>query len=177
MVEKMGHKKRIQMMRMEWINEGKPQTVTEDSIDEPPPANENGVREKIAPRIAPIFENAAGERPKTPGPNDNPATDIEIEDEDLYGATPRAPRSKPVEEAVSQTDSLFGGNGGSIFGPAKKVVDESGPGDDELDALLAEEAMMQDTAGSKPGHAVSKVAPRDEIDDDEMEAMNDMDMW
>ena len=56
-------------------------------------------------------------------------------------------------------------------------MDESGPGDDELDALLAEEAMMQDTAGSKPGHAVSKVAPRDEIDDDEMEAMNDMDMW
>ncbi|PVH86318.1 Swi3-domain-containing protein [Cadophora sp. DSE1049] len=179
MVEKMGHKKRIQMMRMEWINEGKPQTVTEDSVDEPPVAKEKDGREKTAPRIAPIFENAGGVRPKTPSPNDNSITDVDMEDEDLYGATPRAPRTKPAEEAVSQTDSIFGGTGASIFGPAKKVVDEFGPDDDELDALLAEEeAMMQATTGNKSDPVVSdKVAPRDEIDDDEMEAMNDMDMW
>ncbi|KAH7390155.1 replication fork protection component Swi3-domain-containing protein [Cadophora sp. MPI-SDFR-AT-0126] len=177
MVEKMGHKKRIQMMRMEWINEGKPQTVTEDSGDQPPVAKENDGREKTAPRIAPIFEHAGGQRPKTPSPNDDLIADMDIEDEDLYGATPRASRTNPVEQAASQTDSLFGGTGASLFGPTKKVVDEFGPDDDELDALLAEEASMQATAGSKSAPAVNKLAPRDEIDDDEMEAMNDMDMW
>ncbi|KAG4436382.1 hypothetical protein IFR05_008138 [Cadophora sp. M221] len=181
MVEKMGHKKRIQMMRMEWINEGKPQTVNEDSIsDEPAPAKDNNGREKTAPRVAPIFENAGGERPKTPTPNDNSGGDVDMDDEDLYDATPRAPRQKPVEEATSRTDSIFGGTGTSIFGPAKTVVEEFGPDDDELDALLAEEEMKQATTGSKPTPAASNPPPRDEIDEDEMEAMNDMgmdDMW
>ncbi|KAK0105835.1 chromosome segregation in meiosis- protein [Cadophora gregata] len=177
MVEKMGHKKRIQMMRMEWINEGKPQTVNDDSVNDPP-ANENDGREKTAPRIAPIFENAAGgDGPKTPGPNDSTAVDEDMEDDDLYGATPRASRTKPVQATVSQTDSLFGGTGASIFGPAKKVVDDFGPDDDELDALLAEEEMNQNMAGSKPAPVINKAAPRDEVDEDEMEAMNDMDMW
>ncbi|KAG8626825.1 hypothetical protein KVT40_005770 [Elsinoe batatas] len=38
MIEKLGHKKRIQMMRKEWIDEGKPRH--QDSNDTPPPDNE-----------------------------------------------------------------------------------------------------------------------------------------
>ncbi|KAF2226283.1 replication fork protection component Swi3-domain-containing protein [Elsinoe ampelina] len=38
MIEKLGHKKRIQMMRKEWIDEGKPRH--QDSKDTPPPDNE-----------------------------------------------------------------------------------------------------------------------------------------
>ncbi|CZT50625.1 related to CSM3 Protein required for accurate chromosome segregation during meiosis [Rhynchosporium secalis] len=171
MVEKMGHKKRVQMMRMDWINEGKPQIVNEeDTVDDPAPANENDGQEKTAPRIASIFEDASAERPKTPSADDNTGADVDMEDEDLYGATPRAVRQKPVEETVSQTDSLFGGTGASIFGPAKRAVDDFGPDEDELDALLAEEETV---AVSRP---VSKAPPQDEIDDDEMEAMNDKDM-
>jgi hypothetical protein len=142
---------------MEWINEGKPQTVNEDPRNEPAPTKEKDGREKTAPRVASIFESAAaGELPKTPTPNDNSGVDVDMEEEDLYGATPKAPRQKQVEEAVSQTDSLFGGTGvgagttGSILGPAKTVVDEFGPNDDELDALLAEEEMMQAAGGNKP---------------------------
>jgi replication fork protection complex subunit Csm3/Swi3 len=175
MVEKTGHKKRIQMMRMEWINEGKPQSsVHEDSLfDEPAlPARKEAEQEKTAPRVAPIFEKRASERPKTPVAN--AGADI---DDDIYDATPRPRRQQPAEEPVSQTDSLFGGGTQSIFGPAKTVV-EDGPDEDELDALMAdfdEEALQRDTqravAVEKPAAAVTQ-----DIGDDEMEAMAEMDM-
>jgi replication fork protection complex subunit Csm3/Swi3 len=175
MVEKAGHKKRMQMMRMEWINEGKPQSsVHENSLFDDPviPARENGEREKIAPRVAPIFEKRASERPKTPLAD--AGADM---DDDIYDATPRPTRQQPVEEPVSQTDSLFGGGTQSIFGPAKTVV-EDGPDEDELDALMAdfdEEALQRDI---RPAAAPTKpsVALAQDIDDDEMEAMAEMDM-
>jgi replication fork protection complex subunit Csm3/Swi3 len=175
MVEKTGHKKRMQMMRMEWINEGKPRSsVHEDSLfDEPAlPARVDGEREKTAPRVAPIFEKRTSERPKTP------IADAEADmDDDIYDATPRPGRQQPVEEPFSQTDSLFGGGTQSVFGPAKIVV-EDGPDEDELDALMADlddESLQRDlqpaAAPAKPVAAVTQ-----EIDDDEMEAMAEMDM-
>ncbi|KAE9365206.1 Swi3-domain-containing protein [Stipitochalara longipes BDJ] len=178
MVEKTGHKKRMQMMRMEWINEGKPHSsVHEDSLfDEPAlPAREDGEREKTAPRVAPIFEKRASEGPRTPVANADAEADM---DNDIYDATPRLRRQQPAEEPVSQTDSLFGGGTQSIFGPAKTV--EDGPDGDELDALMAdfdEEAIQRDlqpaAATARPVAAVTQ-----EIDDDELEAMAEMnDMW
>lgn len=176
MVEKMGHKKRMQMMRMEWINEGKPHSKPdEDSLfDEPAiPIGENG-REKTAPRIAPIFEKRASERPKTP--IEDPF-DIDMDDmDDLYDATPRAPRQKPTEEPSA--DSNFGG--GSLFGQDKSGAEEEPP-EDELDALLAEEEEILKTtsANAQPVPAAKKVsAPEDDFDLDEMEAMAEMEgMW
>lgn len=173
----MGHKKRMQMMRMEWINQGKPQTVHADSLfDEPAlPTKENDNREKTASRIAPIFETTGGERPKTPTPKNN--EDDDMEEEDLYGATPKATRQKPAEDHVPQSDSLFGGAGASIFGPAKTVAEDD-LDDDELDALLAEDEMMQAAAGgNKSAAAASKAtAPQNDFDEDDMEAMAEMDM-
>ncbi len=165
----------MQMMRMEWINEGKPRSsVHEDSIfDEPAlPPRESGEREKTAPRVAPIFEKRASERPKTP------TADVEAGlDDDIYDATPR-PRRQPAEESVSQTDPLFGGTTQSIFGPAKTVV-EDGPDEDELDALMADldnEALQRDLQPA-PAAANPAAAITQEIEDDEMEAMAEMDIW
>jgi replication fork protection complex subunit Csm3/Swi3 len=176
MVEKTGHKKRMQIMRMEWINEGRPRSsVHEDSLfDEPAlPVSENDEREKTAPRVAPIFEKRASERPKTPVPN----AELDMDD-DIYDATPRQRRQQPAEEAVSQTDSLFGGTTQSIFGPAKTVAAD-GPDEDELDALMGEldeEALQRDLqpaiASTKPAIELTQ-----EIDEDELEAMAEMDMW
>lgn len=201
MVEKMGHKKRMQMMRMEWINEGKGhQSVHEDSLfDEPAmPAQEN--REKTVTRIAPIFETRErNERLKTPIVDGAGA-----EDEDLYDATPRARRQADTQVgAIDSQDSIFGGGSTSLFGP-KKTVEEDAPPEDELDALLAEEAqsvpaqkkavaqedefgddldalmaeeeMLQATSGNaKPVATASKVVvPENNYEDDE-EAMMEMD--
>ena len=166
----------MQIMRMEWINEGKPHSsVHEDSIFNEPalPPRENVEREKTAPRVAPIFEKRASERPKTP------VADAEGDmDDDIYDATPRPRRQQPAEESVSQTDSLFGGTTQSIFGPAKPAA-QDGPDEDELDALMADldnEALQRDlqpaAVPAKPAAAVTQ-----EIDEDEMEAMAEMDMW
>jgi replication fork protection complex subunit Csm3/Swi3 len=174
MVEKAGHKKRMQAMRMEWINEGRPRSsVHEDSIfDEPSlPPREDGGREKTAPRIAPIFEKTASERPKTP------VQDADAEMDDIYDATPRQPRQ--TQGATDSQDSLFGERP-SIFGPAKAAPADDGPPEDDLDALLAEEEMMRaESAKAQPVPTASKApAPADDNFDDEMEAMAEMDdMW
>ncbi|EKD14346.1 uncharacterized protein L3040_008299 [Drepanopeziza brunnea f. sp. 'multigermtubi'] len=175
MVEKTGHKKRIQMMRMEWINEGKPQAVHEDSLfDEPTlPSGEKDRRENTVSRVAPIFEKVADGRPKTPTPNANTGPDVNMEEEDLYGATPRAPRQRAVDATGSQ-DSSFGRNGASIFGPAKTVsAVEDGPDDDELDALMAE--AEGNTAGTatinKQPVTTSKAAVDAHMEDDDLDAL------
>jgi len=171
MVEKMGHKKQMQSMRMEWINEGKPRASTQDDsiFDEPNLPARSDEREKTASRVAPIFEKTATERPKTP------VVDEDAEMDDLYDATPRAPRQKSIEGG---TQALLPGASASIFGPAKNVATVDEPPEDDLDALLAEEEMLQaEAAKSKPNSTADKPAV-DASFDDEMEAMAEMDdMW
>lgn len=173
MVEKMGHKRQMQIARMEWINEGRPKSyVHEDSLFDDPalPTAENADREKTASRVAPIFEKAATERPKTPEEN------LDAEMGDLYDATPTAARQTAQMEGQA---SIFGGasGGGSLFGPAKTQVVDDAPPEDDLDALLAEEEMMQAEAKTQAIPNASKVPPQEDNFDDEMEAMADMDMW
>ncbi|KAL3418916.1 chromosome segregation in meiosis protein 3 [Phlyctema vagabunda] len=169
MVEKMGHKKMMQTMRMEWINEGKPRpSERESSLFEEPtlPPQEEEQRPGTAPRIAPIFEKPTTQRPTTP---DHPPDD---EMEDLYDATPR-PARQAQPAATEATTSIFGA-GNSIFGPQKTPVDD-GPPDDDLDALLAEEEIMN--TKNVPSAPKPAAPPVDDFDD-EMEAMADMDdMW
>lgn len=45
MLEKLGHKKRVQMMRREWIDEGKPRPIEEPEDDETPVQNETSIAE------------------------------------------------------------------------------------------------------------------------------------
>jgi replication fork protection complex subunit Csm3/Swi3 len=174
MVEKMGHKRQMQIARMEWINEGRPKAhVDEDAMfDEPTiSAEENAQREKTASRIAPIFEKTATERSKTP------AADVDEDMEDLYNATPKAARQTATE---TQASVFGGGSGGSLFGPAKSATVDDGFPEDDLDALLAEQEMMEaETSKAVPVKTASKAAPPEEDNfDDEMEAMAEMDgMW
>ncbi|ESZ95167.1 hypothetical protein SBOR_4467 [Sclerotinia borealis F-4128] len=190
MVEKLGHKRMIQSARMDWIDEGKPKSsVHEDSLfDEPelPPRNDNG-REKSASRIAPIFENTASERPKTPVPN------RDLDFDDMYDATPKVVRQTPA----TQSTSVFGGGNNSLFGPPKvAIAGDDGPPDDDLDALLAEaeqegdsdEVLDDDLAAllaaendtnaplQSTKQTLDKSAQAEADDMEAMEAMADMDM-
>jgi replication fork protection complex subunit Csm3/Swi3 len=174
MVEKMGHKKIMHAMRMEWIHEGKPRSsVHEESLfDEPAlPSRENDGQAQPASNVAPIFEKTTLTRPKTPEAND----EME-EDDDLYDATPRAARKTQEKAGV---ESISTGGNASIFGPAR-VIDDGPPDDDDLDALLAEEEMLQTASNNVQVPSVGSMAkPRHEDDfDDDMEAMAAMDdMW
>ncbi|KAL2277922.1 hypothetical protein FJTKL_15055 [Diaporthe vaccinii] len=200
MVEKAGHNKMMQKMRVDWIDEGRPKSnVAADGGDDEEPAGEQQ-QESEAPvprqadRIAPIFERAAsGARPSTP-PVEDPF-------EDIYGATPVGARKSgrtaetggepdqdeldalmaEVEQEPSVPARPTGGAAKSIFGNGKPKATEkpkpAEPDDDDLDALMAEaEAEQGPTRPPGPGASSSKAAPA-EFNDDE-EAMAEMDgLW
>jgi replication fork protection complex subunit Csm3/Swi3 len=178
MVEKTGHKKQMQSIRMEWINAGKPKSsVRESSVfDEPYLARrEDDEREKTAPRVAPIFEKSASERPKTPVLD----ADGEMEMGDLYDATPKAPRQRHSQGEAESQDSLFG-RGTTLSRPVTEVDVPDAPQEDELDALLAEDDTVQtEVAETKLARTASKArAPQDDQFNDDMEAMAEMDdLW
>lgn len=200
MVEKAGHNKMMQKMRVDWINEGRPKsTVTADGGDDDEPAGEEEVAEvpalPQADRIAPIFERTvSGARPSTP-----PVEDL-FED-DIYGATPIGARKNGGaaktggEPDQDELDALMaemeqepsvpvrpsGGATKSIFGDGKPKAAEkpkpTEPDDDDLDALMAE-AEAEQGPKRPPGADVpsSKAAPPDFNDDEE--AMAEMDgLW
>lgn len=184
MVEKLGHRKTMQTMRMQWINEGKPRDETrEDSVFEDPiPEPRERQKSQTAPRIAPIFEPRQSDRTKTP---DVAGSIEEEEEDDIYGASPMA-KSK----TVAPVKSLFGGGGGSNDIPEDHGLDalfnevenpDAGsmktaapvldpPEDDDLDALFAAE----DTTNKASSHP-TRAEAHNNFDDDE-EAMAEMDM-
>ncbi|POS76303.1 Swi3 domain-containing protein [Diaporthe helianthi] len=201
MVEKTGHHKEMQKMRMDWINEGRPKsTVVADGGDDDEPTGEQqepeaGAVPRQADRVAPIFENSANEaRPSTP-----PAEDLF--GDDIYGATPigarknGGPAETEDEPDQDELDALMaemdqelsvpsrptGGAAKSIFGDGKPKVAErprpADPDDDDLDALMAEaEADHGPTRPTQASAPTSKTAPAGF--DDEEEAMAEMDgLW
>jgi replication fork protection complex subunit Csm3/Swi3 len=159
MVEKLGHKKRMQLMRMDWINEGKPKPIHEDLFDDPVvPLRENTDRDQAPTRIAPIFESKKfEERLKTP--------------EDfvgIYDATPMALRT--------QVGGIGPAEGDSLFGPRNTAPVSDEP-EDDLDALLEQEmgSINPSSAADNQGQAM-EVVEHDFVDD--MEAMAEMDgVW
>lgn len=151
MVEKLGHKKRIQIMRNAWIDEGRPKTTLGDEdgvlFEEPSlPARQST---RLEPKIASIFTDMEKSQPVP----DRARTPVGDPLDDLFDATP-APlrRDKPVETAAAG-DSICGG-GQSLFGDGGKKT-EDGEFEDDLDALLAEEEMEKSAAPT----AQSKAAP------------------
>jgi replication fork protection complex subunit Csm3/Swi3 len=190
MVEKLGHKKRIQMMRGEWINEDKPgyqhssAQPEEDIFGELslPPREQRTEAEKEKP-LAPIFQRREEGRETTPGAGLFVQGDEG--EEDLYNATPRVSRTQedPPAAAAAAAGELV-----SIFGPplvraltiSPEAEAEELPDDfDELDALLAEQGM--DAAASaatkkSAADAPNDVSMREQDFDDEMEAMAEMGM-
>lgn len=155
-------------MRREWIREGKPNR-SQDSEPEPDthpqaqhvkPRSEDNDRGTIA---APV----PTQRPVTPLPGENG-------DGDLYDATPQA----VLNERRRKRDAAAVGG---LF-----ISDDEGaagdpPSEDELDALLAEDALMDlgpAATNIQQAKTEAKHQDRDENFDDEMEAMAEMgDMW
>lgn len=99
-IEKLGHKKRMQTMRREWINEGKPQERLR-SLGEG--AEQPADQEKLGQDQS--WEVELKERPRTPI------------DDDLYTATPRSPRNKGTTQGNSDTEEF-------VLGEMIKTVPE-----------------------------------------------------
>lgn len=175
MVEKAGHKKLLQVARMDWINESKP-GASEDEVSSTtlPETNARADAQASSNRIAPIFENRTTERTKTPVPRDG-----DMDMDDLYDATPKATRPDTHAGLPGSQDSIFGGNNQSIFGPRTTAPASNQLDEDDLDALLAEEDALQTSGVGKQATVVPKPTETSQDNfEDEMEAMADMDgMW
>jgi replication fork protection complex subunit Csm3/Swi3 len=134
-IEKVGHTKRMQMMRKEWIDAGKPRRTTEREDDD---AHET------------VQDRASAEHT------------AEMEGLEQDGdSLPQEPVGEGEGRARDQTPP----------GPAN-----DDPDDDELDALLAESAQL-DNSPTKTLPTRTHTTEEDPFAD-EMEAMADMeDMW
>ncbi len=155
MVEKAGHKKFLRAKRMEWIDEGKPKPSRDEEDDDIfGESNQPEEREaaKFPARVAPIFQNRQSQRPKTPTGDDL------FGDEDIYDATPRAPKT-----AAPTGDSLFGNGNGAQSGGI--------PEDDDLDALMAEEEAQRTAPTNSIFGNGATSRPRDEVDEDDLDAL------
>ncbi|KAF2097938.1 Swi3-domain-containing protein [Rhizodiscina lignyota] len=158
MLEKLGHTKRMQMMRKEWIDEGKPKVQATEQEDEEQQGDD------MNPAAS---ETAASE------PTGNKQT-----------AQPENPSRSTAGDsgAESGSEGRIGANGASSERP--EPVEQ--PDDDELDALLAESANKDAGTthhsslfgnGAATSDAQQGRVQEDEFAD-EMDAMAEMDdMW
>ena len=153
-IEKLGHTKRIQVMRREWINEGKPRETYDDYL-----VPEKPNKDTPAPTQQVSF---AAEKAATP----KPAVAEDPDSDGLYSATPKAKRkqSESIFRKVDKNESLFISD------------DEAQPPDDDLDALLAEDDFSRNTrpSANPPLHSGINVSTYQDDFDDEEEAMADI---
>lgn len=166
MIEKLGHKKRLQTMRREWINEGKPHNVQDAEPDQDALSPSADLTAKEANMEGAALSHTT-ERPRTPPRRED-------EDADLYDATPQA----VLEERRRKRDAAANE---SLFLSDDEDVAGGPPSEDELDVLLAEDP-LKDLGPSAMN--IQQRRPDDKRQmvednfDDEMEAMAGMDdMW
>ena len=155
-IEKLGHTKRIQVMRREWIQEAKPRASYDNGGD---PQKENK-------HILSLNEIAAS-APKKPSSLRSPAAE-DIDSDGLYSATPKAKRKQDNLDLLTEDkcETLF----------VSEDEDGGRPLDDELDALLAEEDFSKNTepvSVTNAGNNTQQSTKNDDFGDDE-EAMTGM---
>ena len=176
MIEKLGHSKRIQVMRKEWINEGKPKMYL-DEVSIPPSgeAKEEGNAEQ-EPRV-----DGAEHRDVLASHNASGA------EHDPGLRSHEANVLPEVERDTGAYQSIFGGGNVRGVGATRKGNElflsddekEGSPDEDDLDALLAEEA-VKSASGTRnvvkaPNGQVDRRVEEDDEFADEMEAMAGMD--
>lgn len=120
-LEKVGHKKRLKVMRQEWINEDKPKPQDSDHSDDDGDFVMNDARPEITSNGAETRQPEDQSRDETDQPRNNTAQETEseshgLDDETLYGRPDPAPAADAGGEATGDR-----------------------PEKDELDQLLAED--------------------------------------
>ena len=155
MIEKLGHSKRMQTMRKEWINEGKAKYSTRKDDQKQPEDTNNDPPDRPHESKPMNAESGTSER------NTSLRTRTVSTDTD-------SPHEAPQRAGAADDDGLF------ISGE-EKAVDQ--PPEDDLDALLAEdEAGQLNNTGTLQEGVGSNVKGPDNFDDDEeaMDAIDDM---
>lgn len=149
-IEKLGHSRRLQVMRKEWIDEGKPKSAASDSSDDEEIPGIPADGERVASRPVEPDQTVSPDSDPLSVDRQMPEADTTMAD-DLYA--PPSPHFAP--RRTSQTSDI-----------------NAEPEGDELDQLFAENAETRERSQS-PAHPQTH-HPRNEFADDE-EAMASMD--
>lgn len=176
-IEKLGHKKRMQIMRREWINEGKPRPSEDVGTDFPEGGQE---AQHTAAGPTRVDDEHQEREPRSDGEQYQAMEAQTIN-------TDTAPSQRAGEPDEDELDALLTEDmpvSSGVHAASSQKADE--PDEDELDALLAEE--MNGAPGSEPlgrsgpGQASgSRKSPLEKNQDDEfadeMEAMEGLEDW
>lgn len=162
MIEKLGHSKRIQVMRREWINEGKCREGFGD--EDVPQADRKATKASEVENTAPATHQNHALVESRSRPSSSPT------DEDLYGATPPPQLNNSNQDLATETTGI---------NEAPTDDGDSAIPEDDLDALLAESAPdNQKIYSAESSRQGTTLADRNDEFDAEMEAMAEMDdMW
>ncbi len=149
MIEKLGHSKRMKIMRQEWINEGKPRQWSPE-VEDRPTRDDHTTPTRTVTAIQSV--PALGE-------NDDAAMEAL-----------RLERSKRADP---------GGDHGLFMTDDEAEDEVVEPPEDELDALLAEDVTVQSDAPEVRTALASQAAmpEKDEFADDEEAMAGFDDMW
>ncbi|KAK4936932.1 chromosome segregation in meiosis-related protein [Elasticomyces elasticus] len=168
LVEKVGHSKRMQVIRKEWIDEGKPGYVREK------------LRRKEEEKEKEIDDLYAGD---TYASKDATATVQPVEEDDsLFVPDARGANKNSADEDAlpedDELDALLAEQDNTVSAPrqtSKIAEDLDSEGEDDLDALLAaqETRKVPPPVSSPKPITKSQRSPFDEEDDDE--DMDDLD--
>jgi len=161
MIEKLGHKKRIQVMRKEWIDE-----------DRPKPAVEEEDAELVVGHGGDEAEGGEGDRDVMMGENDREQVEGR-NGGNGNGESQGVRQLRSSSPLMLDDEELYAEMDGSIPGVAKPAEEAQEPDEDELDALLAEETAIERPTVAHP--AAQKVPDQadDFADDEEAMAMMD----
>ncbi|KAK2810440.1 hypothetical protein FQN50_002929 [Emmonsiellopsis sp. PD_5] len=181
MIEKLGHTKRIQTMRKEWIDEGKPRLYADNndtSNDISPTPNAQGtpptnVENPISPNeeeTTPLNITVPVRDSRIPIENHNDSGGNQIPS--IFGSGAKAP-----ERIFDDDDDLFVRDDQDL--PVNNSKDDQDvPEEDELDTLLAETADIGPGAGtmrSKDSGNKAGPPPAPQTAFDDLDAMDDYD--
>jgi len=197
-IEKLGHTKHMQLMRRDWIKEGKP--VERERDEERRGSAPNTAHSSSDPMDVSFGQEGrnGGEGGARTAERDLGATNTNVNgngnaerrkpageeslffSEDEGDVQPRLSKKAPEQIEGKEFDDLdallvesFERAASATTKPTAPATSHDDPPDDDLDTLLAEDA-MNTKSGSK-NSAAKPAPPRDDFDD-EMEAMADMDM-
>ncbi|MCJ1431128.1 chromosome segregation in meiosis- protein [Xylographa pallens] len=182
MIEKLGHTKRLQTMRREWIKEGKPSETREEEASSSKASSQQTVNQANdnRPEKSSLNAHTAGAASSASRPPTTTSTSKTANEESLFVSDDDrdAHPSDDELDALLAEDALRTTSTTTTTTPAAQEphkTDQHLPSDDDLDALLAEATLTKTpSAPTATPHPTNK---HDEFED-EMEAMAGMDdMW
>ncbi|KAJ9216697.1 hypothetical protein DTO166G4_1543 [Paecilomyces variotii] len=171
MIEKLGHSKRIQVMRRQWIDEGRPDYRREDD-------SSNQDKSYSVTRVEGTSSGSRDVPAPTAEQNSSGVTDL--------AQTMETNGAASLERATTEGRRTNAGDDGKLFmsddedagnDTRKNAGGEDMPEEDELDALLAEQETRDDES-HHPRHEpaapapIEERAPEEDFEDD-LEAMAD----